>query len=76
VQTKTTYWIDPADNPLIIHENGSIVIEINDSVQGQALDVFLDQLCSVLFGERWTKQSRVRKLHHSTRENVRRLQDN
>ena len=47
VQTKTTYWIDPEDNPLIIHENDSILIEVNDPVQGQALDVFL---APMLFG--------------------------
>jgi hypothetical protein len=47
VQTKTTYWIDPADNPLIIHEDHSILIEVIDPVQGQALDVFL---APTLFG--------------------------
>jgi hypothetical protein len=43
VQTKTTYWIDQEDNPLIIHEDNSILIEIKDLTQGRALalDVFL-----------------------------------
>jgi hypothetical protein len=41
VQTKTTYWIDPEDNPPIIHEGDSILIETKDLTQGQALDVFL-----------------------------------
>jgi hypothetical protein len=47
VQTKTTYWIDPADNPLIVHEGDSILIQVNEPVQGQALDVFL---APALFG--------------------------
>jgi len=41
MQTKTTYWIDPEDNPLIIREGDSILIEIKDLAQGQALDVVL-----------------------------------
>jgi hypothetical protein len=47
VQTKTTYWIDPEDNPLIIHEDNSILIEVKDLAQGRALDVFL---APTLFG--------------------------
>lgn len=47
MQTKTTYWIDPADNPLIVHEDDSILIQVNEPVQGQALDVFL---APTLFG--------------------------
>ena len=47
MQTKTTYWIDPEDNPLIIHEGDSILIETKDLAQGQALDVFL---APTLFG--------------------------
>ena len=43
MQTKTTYWIEAEDNPLIIHEGDSVLIEVKvkDPVQGQALDVFL-----------------------------------
>ena len=41
MQTKTTYWIDPEDHPLIIHEGDSILIEIKDLARGRALDVFL-----------------------------------
>lgn len=49
MQTKTTYWIDPEDNPLIIHDGDSVLIEVKviDHVQGQALDVFL---APALFG--------------------------
>jgi hypothetical protein len=49
VQTKTTYWIDPEDNPLIINDGDSVLIEVKviDHVQGQALDVFL---APALFG--------------------------
>ncbi len=49
MQTKTTYWIDPEDNPLIIHEGDSVLIEVKviDPVQGQALDVVL---APTLFG--------------------------
>lgn len=49
MQTKTTYWIDPEDNPLIIHDSDSVLIEVKviDHVQGQALDVFL---APALFG--------------------------
>jgi hypothetical protein len=49
VQTKTTYWIDPEDNPLIIHDGDSVLIEVKviDHVQGQALDVIL---APALFG--------------------------
>ena len=49
MQTKTTYWIDPEDNPLIINDGDSVLIEVKvlDHVQGQALDVFL---ASALFG--------------------------
>ena len=47
MQTKTKYWIDAEDNPLIIHEGDSILIEIKDLAQGRALDVFL---APALFG--------------------------
>ena len=49
MQTKTTYWIDPEDNPLIVHDSDSVLIEVKviDHVQGQALDVFL---APALFG--------------------------
>ena len=47
MQTKTTYWIDPEDNPLIIHEGDSILIQTKDLAQGRALDVFL---APALFG--------------------------
>jgi hypothetical protein len=47
VQTKTTYWIDPEDNPLIIHDGDSVLIETKDLTQGRALDVFL---APALFG--------------------------
>lgn len=45
--TKTTYWVDPEDNPLIIHEGDSILIETKDLDHGQALDVFV---APALFG--------------------------
>jgi hypothetical protein len=41
MQTKTTYWIDREDNPLIVHEQDSVLIEVIDLGQGRALDVFL-----------------------------------
>jgi hypothetical protein len=43
VQTKTTYWIDPEDNPLIVHDGDSVLIEVKvlDHGDGRALDVFL-----------------------------------
>jgi hypothetical protein len=41
VLTKTTYWIDPEDNPLIIHEGNSFLIKVNDIRQGQSLEVYL-----------------------------------
>jgi hypothetical protein len=49
VHTKTTYWIDPEDNPLIINNGDSVLIEVKvlDHVQGRALDVFL---APALFG--------------------------
>jgi hypothetical protein len=49
VQTKTTYWIDPEDNPLIVHDGDSVVIEVKalDHGHGRALDVFL---APALFG--------------------------
>jgi hypothetical protein len=39
VLSKTTYWIDPEDNPLIIHEGNSVVIRVNDITGGQGLEV-------------------------------------
>jgi hypothetical protein len=41
VLSKTTYWIDPEDNPLIIHEGNSVLIKVNDLRQGQSLEVYL-----------------------------------
>jgi hypothetical protein len=41
VLMKTTYWIDPEDNPLIIHEGNSVLIKVNDLRQGQSLEVYL-----------------------------------
>lgn len=76
MQTKTTYWIDATDNPLIIHEGDSILVEINDPVHGQALDVFL---APTLFGglrRAMDKADQERKPQHSARESERRLQDN
>jgi hypothetical protein len=28
VQTKTTYWIDPEDNPLVINDGDSVLIQV------------------------------------------------
>lgn len=49
MQTKTTYWIDPEDNPLIVNDGDSVLVEVKvlDHVQGQALDIFL---APALFG--------------------------
>lgn len=41
MQTKTTYWIDPADHPVIVNDKDSILIEVVHMDQRQALDVFL-----------------------------------
>jgi hypothetical protein len=49
MQMKTTYWIDPEDNPLIVHDGDSVLIEVKvlDLGDGRALDVFL---APALFG--------------------------
>jgi hypothetical protein len=49
MQTKTTYWIDQEDNPLITHEGDSVVIEVKviGSVHAEAIDFFL---APALFG--------------------------
>ena len=37
--SKTTYWIDPEDNPLIIPQGSSVMIQVNDITRGQGLEI-------------------------------------
>jgi hypothetical protein len=49
MQMKTTFWIDQEDNPLIIHEGDSVLIEVTviGSAHAEAVDVFV---APALFG--------------------------
>lgn len=71
MQTKTTYWIDPEDNPLIIDDGDSVLIEVKviDQVHGQALDVFL---APALFG---ALRRAMRKAEQGTKATPQRTRD-